>query len=283
MALPDSETITFDADRFERQTLTTRYVRIGLVGLIVLGWLSASIAGLNETIWPFVLLSGGLLAWLAANALSGVTARMALQLSRRVSTEPPTDALLAEVDRTARRFTLYHPVRVMIHHQWATLLHRLHRYADSARLTIAMLSHDHGMDNLTRHRVLMLLADSCIRRGDVFGAYGVLCDLHRSRVDLPTALQMLELQTRYQLMCGDARAMLHALRQKVSMVELLPPAASAAMHRSYAHAARGLGYAHTAKWLDDRAMLLWPDDDSDDVTLQRIVSPVDALGLADRA
>lgn len=282
MALPEPTPPgnAFDAQRLERQWLAMRFLRIGLVAVVAAGWFAASLPGIGQTVWPMVVLGAGLVGWLIANARSGATAREAIDSARRVIGGPATSELTEQIARVARRFTMYHAVRVMIYHQLAIVLHRQGRFDESSQVALALLAlPGRSVDADTRHRLLMLLADACLRRGDLWGAYGALSDLHHSRLDLPGALQLLELQTRYQVMCGDRAAILDALTRKVAMSELMPPAVSAALHRSFGRAAHALGHAHTAKWLDDRAMLLWPSDDPA-TPMEPMLMPAGAIGLA---
>jgi hypothetical protein len=104
--------------------------------------------------------------------------------------------------------------------------------------------------------VHLLLADVSVRRGDLATAYRMLVDLHRRPLELIELLQLIELQTRYELACGYDHAAIAHLQRKVDAAGIMPAPACAAMHVMLAHAAGRCGQTHAAEWLTGRATLM---------------------------
>ncbi len=282
MAEPTTQ-LFFDATKFERQLGRTRLVQSVLIGSIAFGWFGGLLPGMADSRWPLIVLGAGFISWLVANQLSGTTARQAIAAAQLIAAGAPVEDATPPLAGAMKRFTLYRPVHVLIYHQLAVLLHRQKRFDESASISVALLSLPTTVKTAdTRNKLLLLLADASMHRGDPHGAYGALSDLYRSKLDLGDALQLLELQTRYQLMCGRHREAIDQLEHKVAMAELMPPGVSATCHRMFAQAAEALGQTHTAKWLADRALLVWPEPQAVNVS-DGYVSPIDAMGLANRA
>jgi len=165
------------------------------------------------------------------------------------------------------RFTLYRSVRVMLYHHLAVLRHRQRRYGETMRICWALLSRpSHGLGDNVQRRVRLLLADACLHRGEPVHAHAALVPLYVEQLDLNDALQLLDLQTRYERMCGQASRMLHVAQRKVRLAELMPPEPAARIHRLLGEAAEMLNRPQTAAWLHERAALLHAADGSGLVT-----------------
>ncbi len=69
-------------------------------------------------------------------------------------------------------------------------------------------------------------------------------------------LQLLPLQTRYEMACGHTAVALRQVRKKLSLIELLPAAECGALHVLLSIAARRQKRPELASWLMRRAELL---------------------------
>ncbi len=148
-------------------------------------------------------------------------------------------------------------MRAALYHQLAVLRHRQGRADDAASICFALLDAERlQLGDRVRTKVRLLAADTSLQRGDVMTAWYMLCELEHESLDLLELMQRLELQTRYELQCGYHTQAMAKLPQKVRLAAVMPPPASASMHRLLADAARGCGCAATADWLAERARLL---------------------------
>jgi len=139
----------------------------------------------------------------------------------------------------------------------ATLRRRQGRLDDTASICFALLDDDRlRLGTGTRTKVRLLLLDTSLQRGDLHSAYSLLTALRGDRLQLVELMQLLEMQTRYESLCGFYRQSLQDLENKVRLAEAMPPHAAAAMHHMLAQAAEACRMPATARWLSRRAVLL---------------------------
>jgi len=139
------------------------------------------------------------------------------------------------------------------------LRHVRNEHAEAVAICNAILSLPNlGMGGALRNRLLLILADSSLRMGDLATTWPALNELASRPLELTESLQLLEIQTRYEVTCGYDQQALGSLENKVATAELLPPSQCATMHRLLGDAADRCGYRHTSRWLHDRANLLTP-------------------------
>jgi len=255
----------FDPARFERHMATTTAAKAGLTGAVVVGWFASGLFVGTVGTAGLGLMLAGLFGWLIGNVVSNRTGRFAIAAAQMAAVDPASADLESTIAQGMRRFTMYRTVRVMLYHQLAVLRHTRDEHDETVAICQALLSLPNlGLSGSLRTRLLLLLGDSALHRGDRFTAWHALNDLAGRRLELIESMQMLTVQTRYELACAYHEQALRALPKKVAIAELLPPHASAEMHRMLARAAEQAGRANTAVWLSERADLLMPADHDHD-------------------
>ena len=75
-------------------------------------------------------------------------------------------------------------------------------------------------------------------------------------LSLQETLQLLALQTRYEVICGHDQHALQDVHRKVELSELMPASQCAAVHATLASAAQRQQHSQLANWLRRRAELL---------------------------
>ncbi len=257
--MPDTTLPYFDPRRFDRQVQTVYVIKLALLVGFIISWFGISSAQGAANLWPIACLVGVILGYVVASRISMRTAQQTMQTIQLTAAGATPAELNTALSTLANAFTLNHAVRILIHHQLALLSHRQQNYRQSALIAVTLLNMAPVRRDIELYnKLLILLTDACLQTGDLRGAYGALTDLHRSRLALPQALQLLELQTRYQCICARYDDVLDRLPQKVALAELTPPHVGAQIHALLAFAAGQRHQTHTAKWLADRALLLDP-------------------------
>ncbi|MHB1155338.1 MAG: hypothetical protein ACYC26_00725 [Phycisphaerales bacterium] len=238
-----------------------------LLSLFFVGWVFILIPRFTKTHWPDAFILAGLIGWFFANYASSRTARLALESLQLASVEAPTPQVEHVLAQALPRFTLYRNMRYMLHHHLAVLRHRQHRYDESAWIAATLLEQLPRRDSLQRVRsshaslrvkLLILLADAALFQQQLPTAYFALRELHTHRLDLTQTMQVLEIQTRYQLAVGQARLALDLLPRKLAITDLMPLPHAVQMHHLLALAADADRRPHTAAYLRRRADLLTP-------------------------
>ena len=249
----------FDPQRFDRQMAATRLAKVGLFGAVIGGWLlSGSFVGLLGLV-GLILLMTGLAGWLLGNVVSNRTGRLVVSCAQMAAMNPASAEVETAIAQAMKRFTLYRTVRVMLYHQLAVLRHVRNEHAEAVAICHALLSLPNlGMGGSLRNRLLLILADSSLRLNDLPTTWHALSQLAGRPLELTESLQLLEIQTRYEILCGYDRQALQSLENKVATAELLPPMQCANVHRLLGDAAERCGHRQTSHWLHERAELMTP-------------------------
>jgi hypothetical protein len=255
--MTDTQWSSFDIDQFDRRLAISTFCRRALFWLLIIGWLGSIFEPLASTPLPMLCLIGAIVGWLVGNHISSRTARMALQTEQLAGAPVDPAAVEYQVRDALGKFTLYNTVRASLYHQLAMLRHRQGRLDDAANICFALLDANRlRLVPSVRTKVRLLLLDTSLQRGDVASAYPLLIALRSDRLELIELMQLLELQTRYQTMCGYHAQAVESLEHKVRLAEAMPAHAAAAMHQMLAHAAGACNMPATAKWLARRGDLL---------------------------
>lgn len=259
----------FDPQRLRKRMVMDQVFRWGLIILLFLVVLPAGFTNANSwNVLPVVILLGA--GWLWLSMTSARAAQMLALITQALDQNPAeAEALIAQAEQ---RWPLQRALRLLIYHRLAVLRYRQHRFAEAAAIAQAVLSHrlgmleDGGVSGLTgastptlgpvRSHLLLMLAECRLRLGDLWNAHQALTQLHSTRRNLLENLQLLSLQTRYEVQAGyDAQA-LHDLERKLAMADLMPPPYAAALHLHLAQAAGRTGQTLLSDWLRRRAALL---------------------------
>ena len=199
-----------------------------------------------------------LIVFLAGWTLYGLTsARVAQQLpqiTEWIETDPGTaETALAS---SLRRRPLQRSLRLLLYHRVAMVYRRRERFSDVAEICQALLSLANDRLAAVRGHLLILLTESCLQCGDLVGTWWGLTQLHACRLTLIEKLQLVALQTRYEVQAGHNAVALHGLEQKLTLIELMPAPQCGAIHATLAKAAQRVDQNETAHWLRRRAELL---------------------------
>ncbi|MEM1212076.1 MAG: hypothetical protein AAGI68_07235 [Planctomycetota bacterium] len=217
----------------------------------------------------------GLVAW-------GVLASWSARVSRRLPVvaelvergERDWAAAERELAGLLERRLVVRGLRLGVVRWWAVLRHRQERWAEASAVCVAVLGRlgvsarrgsGRGKRSL-RGPLGLILAESRLEEGDLWGAYAGLSGLAGERLTLMEGLRRLALVSRYEVMAevglgagptGTATAERRGLlRERVGYAELLPGRACGAAHGVLAEAARRSGDDETAAWLSARVVLL---------------------------
>jgi len=240
--------------RLERDLQRDQLVRWSLILLIPTGVAVLFARHFNSenamTLW-MLLVSG---AWVAVSLINANVWRSVMQM----------EALLARGHESAvtqlldglRRLPLHRAVRIMIYHRLAVVLHQQGLFYHVIGICQQVLSETMGSAEQVRSHILLLLVESRLAVGDLYGAYLGLLELSRRRLRLVESLQRLGLQTRYLVSCGYDEVALYDLKQTIRMSELMPSAQCGAMHALLGIAAQRSEQTSLTQWLQQRASLL---------------------------
>jgi hypothetical protein len=160
------------------------------------------------------------------------------------------------IERTLRTFSLFKGVKLLGLHHLAMLRHAQSRYPETAMLCRTVLGQRlGGMTSLSKQSRLML-ADALLGMNDLPGAYDAIIRLYDQRLSLGEALSLLKIELDYESRVGAWPQMLHNVRTKVELSELMPAASSARCQALLALAAKKVGRTDLIEWLRKRAELL---------------------------
>lgn len=244
----------FSAVELERRLVIDGAVRwavaVAVIVLILLDMLAHPVGAASSSLLILLVVASWVL-------LSIADARVAARLPviTAMLDENPDEAedMLA---RALARWPLHRSLRLLLMHRLAVLRHQQQRLDESAAICQWMLSRPLGNARHVRPHLCLLLAEARLTAGDLVTAYWALSELHRLPRTLIETLQMLALQTRYEVAVGHDAAALSRLAQKLPLIELMPAPQCGATHALLAGAADRLNRPDLAQWLRERAELL---------------------------
>lgn len=272
----------FSQGRLDWQLQRDGMMLVAALGALVLLIAWAAGGGLVHPAAPVV---AGLLVvgcWVGITLITARVLRQLPGLTVKIHGDP--EAAAAELAELMERRPLHRWVRLALYHRMAALRHRQGRYAEAAAICRSVLGHGLGPGEAGRGHLLLMLAESSLACGDLFGAWAALSGMQQVRLSLSEALQRLVIQTRYELMIGADAQVLWALEQKVQLAELMPAEQGAVVHLMMAQGASrmGRGWEQTASWLWRRASLLATGRQLELMTAGRqVVGPVPDPVLGD--
>lgn len=264
----------------QRELAIDSAIRWVLTTIVIVGLIAASVWGSEESAWQMLLIFGIIGVWFTVTASA-----------TRAAQEIPKITALLDRNLTGAEDLLAHAlkrrhmpkaIRLLLYHRLAVLRMRQGRFAEAAVICQAVLAQNpqtptrltadtgssrskpthldmawapHRNTEGLRTSLLLMLAESCLRCQDPAGAYMGLQQLHRQRLRLLDLLQLLMLQTRYEIATRQ-RTALHRVDKKISMAELMPAPQCGAMHGLLATAAERNDQTNLADWLWRRAQLL---------------------------
>jgi hypothetical protein len=235
---------------------STRWLLAGAVFLLLFSSMLAPAMGdiYDEPAWvtPVILAIVGIWLWLSiANAS---VARRVGRITALLDEDP--DAAEAELAAVMARKPLQRSVRFLLYHRLAILRSRQGRIDEASAICHAVLCHDLGSAESVRTHLLLLLTECRLNLSDPAGAYAAMIQLHQRKLQLLESLQLMALQTRYEVTLGFDAAALAKVGEKIRLSELMPAAQCGAVHAMLALAATRNKRPRLARWLRDRAELL---------------------------
>ncbi len=269
----------FTAAVLQRQLIVDAALRWGMALALVVCVVWCSVLAPQSSIWSVLPILGFFTAWFA---LSTVSARVVQQIPHITALiEHDTETADAQLAQAISRKPVPQSVRLLLYHRLAMLRQRQKRYDEVAVICQAVLEKnlgagldhaavsgpsdswgvfDHkrkpGTKTQTQSHLLLMLVEAHLHRKDLFGAYTALYHLHRCRLGLVDMLQLLVLQTRYEILAGYNQTALDRIDQKIGLAELMPAAQCRLMHILLAIAAAQAEQAALSQWLTRRVELL---------------------------
>jgi hypothetical protein len=223
---------------------------VSLIVIFVQGSATGSTGNFVMTL--LTLLAGGL--WVGTSLISANVAQSLGRINDMLDHNPASaEAVIAS---GLARKPLARSVRLALYHRVAVLRHRQQRFAESAAICRSLLAMDQGRSLESRPHLLLMLVEADLHTGDINGAYQALLELHQIKLRLGERLQLLALQTRYELTIGQDAAAVANLQQKVAMAEMMPAPQCGMLHAMLSSAAARLGQHDRSTWLGRRAQLL---------------------------
>jgi len=228
-----------------------RWVVVVAVVLLMVGLFVRDAGGSVVSLIAAVVVIGG---WIGMSLVSAKVTRDLPELTAMVDRDPAVaeDALVELLERKP----LLRWLRLLLYHRLAAVRHHQQRYAETVMICRGILSYPLGPAEPARAHLLLLLTESSLAIGDVYGAYHALAGLAHAKLSLTEALQRLALQTRYEAMIGADDAALWALDHKLALAELMPAPQCGSMHALLARSADRAGRDDLAGRLWSRAELL---------------------------
>ncbi len=206
-----------------------RWAVVGAVVLLMVGLFVFEAGGSVVSLIAAVVVIG---AWIGMSLVSAKVTRDLPMLTAMVDSDPATaeDALVELLERKP----LLRWLRLLLYHRLAAVRHHQGRHTEAATICRAVLAHPLGPAEPARAHLLLLLTESSLAVGDVYGAYHALLGLHATPLSLIEALQRLALQTRYESLIGADEAALWALEHKMALAELMPAPQCGSLHALWA-------------------------------------------------
>ncbi len=252
-----AKTLAFDPQRLERQLAIDSGLRTVFLGVLIVAMLLIFVVpeGVMSG-WGSLLIIG---VWLGVTLINAQVAQSVERITRSIEM-----GLVADAERMIAsglgRYPLHPSLRLTLYHRLAVLRHRQGRFAETAMITHALLTHRLGKIELLRSHLLLMLLESQLVGGQMMGAYMTMMELHRRRLSLTETMHLLPLQTRYELMCGHDQAVLAQCDRKIAVAELMPAPQAGLVHQWIGIAAQRQGREKLADFCQRRAALLCDPD-----------------------
>ncbi len=244
-----------------------RWFLFGLVILLLTPSLLVTQTGQN-VIPPTVSVAFTILV-VAAWIWMGTVSRRAADRLMRATAMLEQDPVSAEsyIAEGLRRKPIGRSIRLLLYHRLAVLRHRQGNFFEAGMIAQTMLGLSLRSVEHIRTHLLLLLAESQLRCDNPKAAHDAMHQLHARKLQLVESLQLLALQTQYEVSLGYHADALSNLNEKIRLSQIMPGPQSGALHAMLATAAKQLQRDKLADWLDRRAKLLCSDKQLEELTL----------------
>lgn len=199
----------------------------------------------------------------------GTVSRRAAEQLMRATAVLEQDSVTAEshLAEGMRRRPIGRSIRLLLFHRLAVLRHRQGNFFEAGVIAQTMLALSlRSVDHIRTH-LLLLLAESQMRCGNPQTAHDAMRQLHARKLQLVESLQLLALQTQYEVSLGYHADALSNLPEKIRLSQIMPGPQSGALHAMLATSAKQMQRNELADWLDRRAKLLCSDKQLEELTL----------------
>ena len=201
-------------------------------------------------------------AWLALNVRSGGVLRRLPALAAQLERDPA--GAESQIATMLDRKPLQRGVRLLLYHQLATLRHKQQRFVETAEICESVLKvlgeRSRRRREMMVHRVrihlLLMLVDAQLSLHNFAGGQRALGLLQQRNMDLGEQLQLMALQTRYDIATGQDHRALGQVTATISMSELMPAPQCGNVHLLLSIAAQRQKQVSLANWLNRRGELL---------------------------
>ena len=271
----------FTLATLQRQLAVDTAIRWTVITLVVAYLLFGPQLEAVASTWSTLAAFALIVIWIAMGVLNTRTAAKLPKITAMITQNPQAaESTLAE---TIGKRPLSSTVRLLLYHRLAMLRMHQQRFAETAAICHAVLSQKSKIaetprlahnaqpasnpdspswlssptvNQQTRTNLLLMLTEARLQCGDLTGAYIALRQLHDCRLSLIDRLQLMPLQTRYEIAVGYHTSALRGIHQKIQLAELLPAPQCGLMHALLATAANQAHQVILSDWLIKRAKLL---------------------------
>lgn len=262
-----------EARLLARHLTTDSVIRWGIITVVALGIIGIGVlgapGGLQTPSYILLVLAG----WFGCTWMGVQVSR---QMARLPQLDGDPDAFEATLAWCIRRKPLTRSLRLKVYERLATLRYRQQRYDEAAALSQALLmqipvpagsspsaAHEEALTTTgvapfqeIRLRLLLMLTESLLHLRVEWGAYASLMELHRYSLNLTELMQLIVLQTRYEIQVGHTAIALWHIDRKIQLAELMPPRQCSVLHAMLVVAAQREGQTRLMHWLQRRVHLL---------------------------
>jgi len=236
-----------------RDRAVSMLVRTFLAGGLLLGFVGGAMIGSLAASMIMFMAVG--LAWAALTYRSALSAAAAADSPSLIATGQFDEAENL-IEQAIRKPSVFPNAKLVNLHHLAVLRHAQRKWADSARLSRALLSQRLKSNQLLARASQLMLADALVELNDLPGAFESLSRMYSQKLSLDEALALLSVQLDYEAKVGAWEAMVRNIASRVQMAELMPTKESARSQALLGLAALKTGRPDWAGWLKSRAVLL---------------------------
>ncbi len=203
----------------------------------------------------FAMMAGVWILWMALNYHSLKSSRLAAA-SPLLIASGDYDAAEAHLDASLRMFSIFRAGKLQALQYLALLRREQRRWSEAAQLCRAVLKHRAPASSGIAVRARLILAQSLLAMDDLPGAQEAILGFYREKLGLMETLEMLIVQSDYQLKAGQWHDLMNEAAGKLELTELMASQPAALVQASIALGAKRLGRMEWATFFRGRAELL---------------------------
>jgi len=285
--MPSGGCAAFETGCLNRELTVDSAIRWGLIGAVIASFVVEWLGPQDYSgLWSFMVIAT-MAAWIGLNLASARVAQRIPYVTALIEHDPEeADRQIASL---LKKKPLQRVTRLLLYHRLAIVRQLQGRLAETAAICEGVLAHHpptvavavlespsekkapgqsgdigggkpvSGTAQVRAHLLLMAI-ESRMECGDPAGAYWGLIALHGCSLNLVEILQLLALQTRYEVTVGHYAAAVERVERKIELAELMPTGPCGALHGLLAAAAGEVCRYPLADWLGKRSKLMCTDE-----------------------